>query len=118
MRDSLARHVAEIDAYYDAEIAKLPAHGADHRNRWLAFEEERAEKKRTLNGDAEKAIRAREGLFWMDSWELRRKTVEIDHLVGEYFERWMGGRTQGGWDWAGMGEPVPAWPPHLVAPLK
>jgi hypothetical protein len=116
MRDGLARNLRDTDAYYDAEVAKLPAHGGDHRNRWVRLEEERTEKQKSLGEDAGKAIRAREQMFWKDSWVHRRKTVEIDHLVGEYFERWLGGRTQGGWEWAGMGEPVPAWPNKFIVP--
>jgi hypothetical protein len=118
MRESLAQHILDIDTYYDAEIGKLPAHGGDHRNRWIRFNEQRDAKKKQLNEDAQKAIGAREVQFWKDSWVHRQKTVEIDHLVGEYFERWMGGRTQGGWDWAGMGEPEPAWPANFAVPLK
>jgi hypothetical protein len=118
MRESLAQHILDIDNYYDAEIEKLPAHGGDHRNRRIRFNEERDAKKMQLNEDAEKAIGAEEKQFWKGCWVHRQKTVEIDHLAGEYFERWMGGRTQGGWDWAGMGEPEPAWPANFAVPLK
>jgi len=62
-------------------------HGGDHRNRWIKFNEERDEKKGLVNEDAERAITAPEQMFWKDSWVHRQKTVEIDHLVGEYFER-------------------------------
>lgn len=118
MGDSLAQKTLGIDTYYDAEIGKLPAHGGDHRNRWIKFNEQREEEKKTLTEDAQRAMAGREQMFWKDSWVHRAKTVEIDHLVGEYFERWMGGRTQGGWEWAGMGEPVPARPNAFIVPLK
>jgi hypothetical protein len=41
----------------------------------------------------------------------------LDHLIGEYWERWMAGRTQVRWNWAGMGEPDPPWPVEFTVPL-
>jgi hypothetical protein len=100
MRESLAQHILDIDNYYDTETEKLLAHRGYHRNRWMKFNDERDEKKKQLNEDVEKAIRAREEQFWKDSWVHRQKTVEIDDLVWEYFERRMGGTYAG---WLGLG---------------
>lgn len=111
------KRLAAIDNWADDEIGKLPEHGGDHRARWLEFERRRKEKKEDVNRDWKIANDGRESQFWRDSWPFRLKVMELDHLIGEYFERWMGGRTQGGWDWAGMGEPEPAWPPNMIMPL-
>jgi hypothetical protein len=117
MRTERDKRLKEIDDFADSEIGKLPAHGGNHRNRWKEIEHQRGEKKETVNADAEKALAARQTQFWVDSFQHRLKVVEIDHLIGEYWERWMSGKTQGGWDWAGMGEPVPAWRPNFIVPL-
>jgi hypothetical protein len=111
------QRLQEIDAWADGEIEKLPAHGGDHRNRWIEFNRQRDEKKKSVQGNADAAVADREARFWSDSWEYRQKVVELDHLIGEYWERWMAGRTQVRWNWAGMGEPDPPWPVEFTVPL-
>jgi len=105
--------LADIDAWVVKEKAK--AAGYWFMGRWInnLHTLHQADKKRSVvRKESEAAIPALEKQFWADSYPHRMAVVELDHLVGIYFERHMQGRTAECRDWAGYGVPDPELPPN------
>jgi hypothetical protein len=112
--------LANLDAWVAAQ--KAESAGYWFGGRWIADlqTDHKAKKvRKAAHKEAEEAILVREKQFWSDSYGHRMAIVQLDHLVGVYFEKYMLGRTQECRDWAGYGVPSPEYPPSfLPAGLK